>query len=525
MISALLATFLVFVGLLFKYFRLSLNRRRLPPGPKSLPLIGNLWDVPVEYPWLTYAQWTATYGDILYLDTPRNPTVVINSVQAAVDLFEKRSRNYSDRPNFTMMKLAGWGNVMGFMRYSDQWRMRRRMFHQYFHLRAVTAYYPVQVKATSVLLQQLHKSPDAFVHHVRHHAGSVIMKIVYGYDVNPDGDQFVELVDRAMESARIAGNQGTFVVDYIPSLRYLPRWFPGANFLNLAHAWSKDVRNMKQSPFEYASQSLANGHAPSSFVSENLTKMKQFGTPENATHLEIIRDTAGVAFGAGTDTVRFHHFQSVLLLSYATKTVSVVLSTMLAFLLYPKVQAKAQAELDAVVGPTRLPNFDDRPQLPYIEAILSEALRWNPVVPLGISHRSVQEDVYRGYYIPAGATIVGNVWAMLHDEKDYPNPFIFDPDRFMSAEGKEPQPYPVAAFGFGRRICPGRYVASNTAWIAIASMASTLSFTKPAVDSESRDVEPSTTFTDGFLSFPLPFKCTIKARSARAQALIDSGGL
>ncbi|KAK0223381.1 cytochrome P450 [Armillaria fumosa] len=478
MISTLLATFLVF-GVVLLYRCLSLNRRRLPPGPKSLPVIGNLWDVPAEYPWRTYAQWAATYGDIFYLDTPGNPTVVINSAQAAADLFEKRSRNYSDRPDFTMMKLAGWGNIIGFMRYSDQ--MRRWMFHQYFNLRAVPAYYYVQVKATSVLLQQLHKSPDAFVHHVRHHAGSIIMKIVYGFDVNPDGDQFVELVDRAMEGARIAGNEGTFVVDYIPSLKYLPRWFPGASFLNLAHVWSQDVWNMKQSPFEYTSESLASGHAPSSFVSENLTKLKQSGVPENATHLEIIRDTAGVAFGAGTDT-----------------TVSVVLSTMLAFLLYPEVQAKAQAELDDVVGHTRLPNFDDRPQLPYIEAILSEALRWNPVVPMGIAHRGVQEDVYSGYYIPAGATIVGNVWAMLHDEKDYPDPFIFDPDRFMSAEGKEPQPYPMAAFGFGRRICPGRYVASNTAWIAIASMASTLSFTK-AVDSEGGVVEPSTTFTDGFL--------------------------
>ncbi|SJL09800.1 related to cytochrome P450 CYP2 subfamily [Armillaria ostoyae] len=478
MISTLLATFLVF-GVLLLYRRLSLNRRHLPPGPKGLPLIGNLWDVLTEYPWLTYAQWAATYGDILYLDTPGNPTVVLNSAQAAADLFEKRSRNYSDRPDFTMMKLAGWGTIMGFMRYSEQ--IRRRMFHQYFYLRAVPAYYPVQVKATSVLLQQLHKSPDAFVHHVRHHAGSVIMKIVYGFDVNPNGDQFVGLVDRALESARIVGNVGTFVVDYIPSLKYLPRWFPGANFLNLAHAWSKDVWNMKQSPFEYASESLAKGDAPSSFVSENLIKMKQFGAPESAAHLEIIRDTAAVSFAAGADT-----------------TVSVLLSTMLAFLLYPEVQAKAQTALDAVVGPTRLPNFDDRPQLPYIEAILLEALRWNPVLPMGIAHRNVQEDVYRGYYIPAGTTIIGNTWAILHDEKDYPDPLVFDPDRFMPEDGKEPQPEPIAAFGFGRRICPGRYLALNTAWIAIASMASTLTFTK-AVDSEGRVVEPSTTFTDGFL--------------------------
>ena len=78
----------------------SVRRRRLPlpPGPKGLPIIGNLWDVPAEYPWLTYAKWTATYGDVFYLDTPGNPTVVINSAQAVTDLFEKRSGNYSDRP-------------------------------------------------------------------------------------------------------------------------------------------------------------------------------------------------------------------------------------------------------------------------------------------------------------------------------------------------------------------------------------------------------------------------------------------
>ncbi|KAK0469621.1 cytochrome P450, partial [Desarmillaria tabescens] len=489
------------------------RRLPLPPGPKGLPLIGNLWHVPAEYPWLTYARWAAAYGDVFYLNTPGNPTVVINSAEAAADLFEKRSGNYSDRPDFTMTKLAGWGHNMAFMRYSDWWRKHRRMFHQYFQPRAVPAYYPVQMRATSVLLQQLHKSPDEFAHHVRHHAGSVIMKTVYGYDVDPNGDRFVELVDRAMESVRIIGNVGTFLVDYIPSMKYLPRWFPGANFMSLADTWRKDVEEMANGPFAYASESMArprlfiyaNGTATPSFVSENLTKMKETSMSEKAAQLEIIRNAAASLIAA--------------------KTVSVVLAVILAFLLYPEVQAKAQAELDAVVGSTRLPNFNDRPQLPYIDAILLEALRWNPVVPMGVAHRSLNADVYKGYYIPAGMSQMRSpCLAILHDEKVYPNPLIFDPDRFIPEEGKEPQPEPIAVFGFGRRICPGRYLALNSAWIVIASMASTLSFTK-AIDSEGCIIEPSDTFTDGFLSFPIPFKCTIKVRSAGAQALIDSNGL
>ncbi|KAK0480126.1 cytochrome P450 [Armillaria novae-zelandiae] len=501
------ATF-AFGILLSCYFYLSHYRRRvpLPPGPKGLPLIGNLWDVPAEYPSLTYARWTATYGDVFYLNTPGNPTIVLNSSQAAEDLLEKRSGNYSDRPDFTMIKLSGWEFGLILMRYSDWWRMHRRMFHQYFQLRAIPSYHPVQMKATSVLLQQLRKSPDVFACHVRHYSGSVIMKIVYGYDVDANGDKFVELADRAMTSARATGNIGSFLVDYIPALRYLPRWLPGTNFLSLASGWKKYVEDMKNRPFEYASDSLANGSASSSFVSENLTKLKNIGMSENVTQLEIIRNTAGIAFAAGADT-----------------TVSVILSVILAFVLYPDVQAKAQAELDAVVGPTRLPNFDDRPQLPYTDAILLEALRWNPVSPMGVAHRSVKADVYRGYYIPAGATVVPNAWAILHDENDYPNPLVFDPDRFIPGNGKEVQPNPIAAFGFGRRICPGRYFAMNTAWIAIASMASTLSFSK-AVDSEDHVIEPSAIYTDGSVSFPVPFKCMIKARSSAAQTVIDMGG-
>ncbi|KAK0465899.1 cytochrome P450 [Desarmillaria tabescens] len=513
MISTLLLAFLL-IGALVSY-RLSLlfNRRRLPlpPGPKGLLLIGNLWDVPVDYPWLTYARWTATYGDVLYLDIPGNPTIIINSTQAAADLFEKRSGNYSDRPDFTMLKLAGWSINFGFMRYSDWWRKHRRMFHQYFQPRAVPAYYPMQMKATLVLLQQLHRSPDAFVRHVHHLASSIVMKTIYGYDVDPNGDHFVELVDQAQESIHAAGNVGAFLVDYVPSLQYLPLWMPGAKFLRLARAWRKDVEDMTEEPFKYTMESLEKGNAPPSFVAENLTKK---GVSEDTKHLEIVRNTAAVAFSAGADT---YHLESLIL----AKTVSVILSMILAFLLYPEVQAKAQAEVDAVVGHgTRLPNFDDRPQLPYIDAIVLEALRWNPVTPLGIAHRTMEEDVYRGYYIPAGATVIGNAWAMLHDEKDYPNPLVFNPDRFMPQDGKEVQPEPTAAFGFGRRICPGRYLALNSAWIVIACIASTSSFSK-VVDSEGRVIEPSGTYTSAFASFPMPFKCMIKARSAAAQALFD----
>ena len=102
------------------------------------------------------------------------------------------------------------------------------------------------------------------------------MKTVYGYDVNPNGDPFVELADQALEGIRIVGNVGSVLVDYIPVLKYFPRefhlcvksvalrfegvrsegWMPGGKFVSVARAWRKDVEDMIQEPFEYTTESL-----------------------------------------------------------------------------------------------------------------------------------------------------------------------------------------------------------------------------------------------------------------------------
>ena len=78
--------------------------------------------------------------------------------------------------------------------------------------------------------------------------------------------------------------------------------------------------------------------------------------------------------------------------------------------LYPDVLKKAHAELDAVVGPKRLPDFGDKDSLVYVNAIIREALRWIPVGPLGVPHCTSEDDELRGYFIPKGTVVMANVW-------------------------------------------------------------------------------------------------------------------
>lgn len=107
---------------------------------------------------------------------------------------------------------------------------------------------------------------------------------------------------------------------------------------------------------------------------------------------ELIKDSAAVAYAAGADT-----------------SVSTLTTFFLAMTLHPEAQKRAQAELDVVVG-DRLPTFADKESLPYVTSLMKEVLRWIPVLPMAVPHRAVKSDQYKGYFIPAGASVLGNTW-------------------------------------------------------------------------------------------------------------------
>jgi cytochrome P450 len=121
-------------------------------------------------------------------------------------------------------------------------------------------------------------------------------------------------------------------------------------------------------------------------------------------------------------------------------------------MLHPEIQHRAQQEVDTFIArANRLPRIEDRSSLPFLEAILREVLRWSPPTPVGVFHASSADDIFEGYFIPAKTTVIANIWAMMHDESVYPDPFKFDPGRFLEDNGRTPEPDPKAvAFGFGR---------------------------------------------------------------------------
>jgi cytochrome P450 len=177
-------------------------------------------------------------------------------------------------------------------------------------------------------------------------------------------------------------------------------------------------------------------------------------------------------FVTPTDHILFVPFRS---LGGADTNSSEMAWWMLAMLAYPETQARAHAELDAVVGRARLPTFADYPHLPYIRAMVKEVLRWRPVGPMGMTHRSTEDDWYEGMFIPKGTTCITNLWHMNRDPEIFgENAEHFDPGRYLDASGalahgisniKEQGHF---SYGFGRRVCVGRHMANNSLFINIA---------------------------------------------------------
>ncbi|KAJ3821601.1 cytochrome P450 [Lentinula raphanica] len=480
----------------------------LPPGPKGLPLVGNILDMPTEKEWETFAQWGDAFGDICSVTVLGQPLIILNSTKVAVDLLDKRSSIYSDRPVLQMGgELCGWKNTLVLLPYGDRFKRFRKLFHNLIGSQAIMRqYFPAQELESKKFLRKVLAEPDDLQAHVRRLAGSVILRISHGYEVQEHKDDpFVTLANAATEQFSLATSTGQFLVDCIPALKHVPDWMPGADFKRQAKQWAATLVEMVEQPHNFVKQQINAGTAKISFTasmleSKPLTEEEEFDLKWSAASL----------YSGAADT-----------------TVSAIYAFFLAMTLYPEVARKAQAEIDAVVGNDRLPTFADRQHLPYVDALVKEVFRWNVVAPLAVPHRAAQDDVYDGYLIPKGSLLIPNLWKLMHDPRVYHNPFEFKPERYLAdalaAEGlgRQVEPHPrESCFGFGRRICPGMHFADTTVFASCVTSLAVLDISKCV--ERGVVVEPVNDRTSGTISHPKAFKCNIKPRSPKAVALIQS---
>ncbi|KAF8626674.1 hypothetical protein AX15_004764 [Amanita polypyramis BW_CC] len=416
-------------------------------------------------------------GDLVYIRLFQQPVLILNSLQVARDMLEKRGAIYSDRPRFVLFsELMGWACASTHLRYGPRFRKHRRFVNLTFNQRATIRLQPIQVKETFTLLDGFIQEPKLFIQHFRRFAAATILKITYGREITSIDDLFVLLAERAATLTVESGSPAATLVDYFPIIKHIPTWAPFAGFKRKALEARKAVETMMDVPFETVKEDLRAGHAIPSYTSTLLEAHRKSDGKVDPEDEKDIKGSAGTLYAAAAET-----------------TVAVLEMFMLTMTRHPEILIKAQEEMDRVVGTERLPDLEDRGSLTYLECIYNEVLRWNPPVPLGLPHRLMEDDVYGDYFIPKGSNVVVNIHAILHN---CPQPNEFNPERYLIDNGL-PNPKDVI-FGFGRRICPGRHFADTGMWIVISHIVAIFRIT-PIRDEHGEVIVPSVNFATGFV--------------------------
>ncbi|KAJ7444580.1 cytochrome P450 [Mycena galericulata] len=384
-----MATFLIVIlvlcaGAMLLLFKVGTRENGLPPGPPTLPILGNLHIFPKEYAHYKFTEWARIYGGIYSASAYVNP-IVLTDAAAVKELMDKRSATTSDRPSIHIGAVVTRGLHLVLAHYGpcDTWRTLRRTAHAILTPQAAARHLPIQKAEATQLLHDILCTPRSFYTHVQRYSSSVILSVLYGKRAPRfETLETTEFFRVEHEWELLLEPGATPPVDMIPLLKLIPeRWAK----------WKRDSKRVR-----------------------TLQRALYFGlldeAAERGTNIHV-RYLAGVLIEAASET-----------------TSSYLNSLILALVAYPDAQKKAHEEIDRVVGEHRMPTLDDLQHLPYIRAMIMEvAHRFRPVLPLLVPHATTAVEEYNGYIIPKGATIFIN--ASLYDD---PEDFI--PDRYLLYE-------------------------------------------------------------------------------------------
>ncbi|KAJ3743519.1 cytochrome P450 [Lentinula detonsa] len=494
--------FLAFpLGFLVFWYRFFRRRGSLPPGPPAWPIVGNLFHFPLKDLWTSFKRLRSA-GDMVYFHGLGHSVLILNNLEDIQELFHRRGQNYSNRPHFTVASdMMGLDQSLPLMSLGKAMNLHRRLARTVLNQEIIKKYHPVQEDVAALMAESLLQNPDNFAKTIRLATARIITTVTYGFSLSHDDDEYMNLADSTMEVVNQAIRLGAHLVDAIPFFKYAPSWLPFSPHEDVKKAKAM-IDRLVNSPFQGVKNEIESGTARTSFICDCLHDRNDVSEPTEE-YEHAVKWAAAAMYVAGGETTH------VTLMAF-----------IIAMALNPEKQILAQEELDRVVGPAALPVIADRASLPMVNAIIKETLRWHPALPLGLAHVSAQDDAYKGYFIPAGTIVVPNVCSLASGEVEIHDRSTFNPERFLNHASEtsfiDPSAY---AFGFGRRLCPGKPLAEASLFILVATILSSFEIRLP-LDSNGHEIPIDPKFQFGFVSHPQEFHCTFTVRSAgKAQAI------
>lgn len=434
--------------------------RKLPPGPRPLPLIGNLHQFDKANPHVYLWKLSKKYGPLAYLKHGSTPTLVISSAKLAEEILKTHDLSFCCRPPVLGQQKLSYGGIdMAFSPYDDHWKIMRKMcVHNLFSPKQVASFRSIREDEVSRMIDKisdLGNSPANLSEIAMSIASNLICRVAFGRRY--DDDEFEKMrFDRLVMEAQ------ALMVSF-----YFSDHFSGSRWLDkLSGKLLRVDENCKELDLFY--QQLIEEHVNPGRIRADgyediidlILHLKKQDSSSSYLTLEHIKALLMDLFVAGTDTVA-----------------AGIVWTMTALIKRPELMKKAQTEIREIVGKYGKVSEEVIKKLPYLRAAVFESLRLYPPAPLLYRKQITQDEcVIDSYKIQPGTSVIINGWAISRDPETWENPEEFLPERFMTDDqgdrvfvtrmgGLEMIP-----FGGGRRGCPGMGMGMISIQLALANL-------------------------------------------------------
>ncbi|XP_068432658.1 cytochrome P450 1A1 [Clinocottus analis] len=482
--SLVAMTTLCVVYLIFKFFHTEIPQglRRLP-GPKPLPIIGNVLEVGSR-PYLSLTAMSERYGDVFQIQIGMRPVVVLSGSETLRQALVKQGDDFAGRPDLYSFRLINDGKSLAFSTdKAGVWRARRKLAYSalrsFSTLEGTTPEYSCMLeehvcKEGDYLIKQLEAvmaadgSFDPF-RHIVVSVANVICGMCFGRRYNHDDQELLSLVNLSDEFSQVVGSGNP--ADFIPLLQFLPSSMM-KKFKSINARFNDFVQKIVSE--HYATHDKDHIRDITDSLIDHCEDRKLDENSNVQMSDEKIVGIVNDLFGAGFDTI------------------STTLSWAVMYLVaYPDIQERLYQELKDKVGLDRSPVLSDKSNLPSLEAFILELLRHSSFLPFTIPHCTTRDTSLNGYFIPKDTCVFINQWQVNQDPELWKDPSTFNLDRFLSADGTEVNRLEgerVMAFGMGKRRCIGEVIARNEVYLFLAIIVQKMHFC--AIPGEPLDMTP-----------------------------------
>ncbi|XP_077782673.1 cytochrome P450 2K6-like isoform X1 [Podarcis muralis] len=459
------------------------SSQNLPPGPRPLPLIGNLHIMDLQRPHRTMLKLSKQYGPVFSIQMGPQKTVVLTGYETVKEALVNQADAFADRPIVPLFQelAQGFGVILS---NGENWKVMRR-----FALSTLRDYGMGKrtiedriVEECSVLINKFESykgNPFETTTIMNAAVANIIVALLLDKRFDYEDPTYIRLLKLVNENIRLFGSSSVTLYNMFPALGFLlgarktviqnrDELFAFINATFIKHLRDLDENDQR------------------SFIDSFLIQQQEEEKKKKTNayfHNENLKTVVANLFAAGMET-----------------TSTTLCWGLLLMMKHPEIQIKVQEEIAKVVGSSQ-PRIEHRTKMPYTDAVVHEIQRFANIVPTNLPHATATDVTLNGYFIPKGTYIIPLLSSVLHDETQWEKPHKFYPEHFLNSEGKFVKRDAFMPFSAGRRACLGETLAKTELFLFFTSLLQKFTFQlPPGTSQEDLDLTPAV----GLTTPPMP---------------------